>query len=38
MAIPVNSAPTSPTGDASLGYPLGCILVTKCTWFKKPLN
>jgi hypothetical protein len=37
-AVPVNNVPTSTTRDASLGYLLGCILINKCTLFKKPWN
>jgi hypothetical protein len=37
-AVPVNNVPTTATQDASLGYLLGCILITERTWFKKPWN
>jgi hypothetical protein len=37
-AVLVNGVPRSRTRDASLGYLLGCILITKHTWFKKPRN
>jgi hypothetical protein len=37
-AVLVSSVSTSPSQDVSLGYLLGCILITKHTWFKKPWN